>query len=441
VTGQPAVAAAALQRIRVRWKIFLFLFAFGFIAYVQQRSLAVASYRIMPDLDLSQMQIGWLEEAFLLTYTFMQFPGGVIGQRLGARLMFVIIGLSAVAACMVTPLAPLLFGGTALFTVLLAAQLLLGASHAPIFPVSAGVFEAWFSPNRWPLVQGLQSMGLGLGASLTPPLIAWLMTAFDWRRALAWTTLPALLVILWWAWYGRNSPAEHPGVSAAELAELGAQPPARADPGITRQRVWQLMKSRDVLALTVSYVCMNYVYYLLANWCFLYLVQERHFTVLEGGWLASTPPLAAAIGAGVGGMAASFLGTRYGVRRGLRLLPLISLPAAGVLQLLAVDAASPYLAVAALALCFACVELNEGPYWAAIMHVGRGDTMAASGLLNTGGNAGGLIATPIVAYLSGHHAWTPAFLLGTVFAAASAALWLLVDPTRGAAADAPAAAP
>jgi ACS family glucarate transporter-like MFS transporter len=420
----------------VRWKIFLFLFGFGFIAYVQQRSLTVASYRMMPDLGLTQMQIGWLEEALLVGYTAMQFPGGVIGQRLGARLMFVVIGLIAFTSCLVTPLAPLVLQGSALLGVLLAAQLLAGAAQGPIFPVSTGVFQTWFTPDKWPLVQGLQSMGLGLGASFTPPLIAWLMTAFDWRRALVWTTLPALLLIAWWARYGRNSPAEHPSVSAEELAELGAEPPASVDSAISWSRMWALMKNRDVLVLTASYLCMNYVYYLLANWCFLYLIQERHFTVLQSGMLAGTPPLAAAIGAGVGGWLASVLGKRYGIRRGLRILPLISLPAAGVLQFVAVDAANAYLAVAALALCFACVELNEGPYWAAIMHVGRADAMAASGLLNTGGNAGGLVATPIVAYLSGHHAWTPAFLIGTGFALASAAGWLLVDPTRRAAADA-----
>jgi len=420
----------------VRWKIFLFLFGFGFIAYVQQRSLTVASYRMMPDLGLTQMQIGWLEEALLVGYTAMQFPGGVIGQRLGARLMFVVIGLIAFASCLVTPLAPLVLQGSVLLGVLLAAQLLAGAAQGPIFPVSTGVFQTWFTPDKWPLVQGLQSMGLGIGASFTPPLIAWLMTAFDWRRALAWTTLPALLLIAWWAWYGRNSPAEHPSVSAEELAELGAEPPASVDSAISWSRMWALMKNRDVLVLTASYLCMNYVYYLLANWCFLYLIQERHFTVLQSGVLAGTPPLAAAIGAGVGGWLASVLGKRYGIRRGLRILPLVSLPAAGVLQFVAVDAGNAYLAVAALALCFACVELNEGPYWAAIMHVGRADAMAASGLLNTGGNAGGLVATPIVAYLSGHHAWTPAFLIGAGFAVASAAGWLLVDPTRRAAADA-----
>jgi MFS transporter, ACS family, glucarate transporter len=432
VTGPPAAAASlsSQPRIRVRWKIFLFLFGFGFMAYVQQRSITVASYQMMPQLGLTQMQLGWLETALLVGYTTLQFPGGVIGQRLGARLMFVIIGLIAFGATLATPLAPLLVGGTTLFVVLAAAQLVMGASQAPIFPVSAGVFETWFTADKWPLVQGLQSMGLGLGAALTPPLIAWLMSAFDWQRALAWSTLPALVLILWWAWYGRDRPAEHPSITAAELAELGAHSAARVDYKISWRGVWQLISSRDVLALTVSYICMNYVYYLLANWCFLYLVQERHFTVLESGWLASTPPLAAAIGAGLGGKLASTLGTRYGARHGLRILPLISLPAAGLLQFLAVDAANAYLAVAALALCFACVELNEGPYWAAIMHVGRGDTMAAGGLLNTGGNAGGLIATPIVAYLSGHHSWTQAFLIGTAFAVASAALWLLVDPTR-----------
>ena len=175
---------------------------------------------------------------------------------------------------------------------------------------------------------------------------------------------------------------------------------------------------------------MNYVFYLLANWSFLYLVQERHFNVLEGGWLASTPPLAAAIGSGVGGWLASVLGERYGVRTGLRIIPLISLPAAGVLQFAAVYATNPYLAVVALALCFGAVEVNEGPYWGAIMHVGRSDSMAAGGLMNTGGNLGGLICTPIVGYLSGHQAWTPCFLIGTGFAVVSAALWLVIDPTR-----------
>ena len=424
------MSAHPRMRIRVRWNIFLYLFGFGFVAYFQQRGLTVAAADIMPHLHLTQRQIGYLLESMLLGYTVLQFPGGVIGQRIGARWMFLIISLIAFAATVSTPLAPVLLTGSALYAALLVAQLLLGSSQGPIFPVSAGVFEAWFPSRQWALVQGLQSMGLQLGAALTPPVIALLMVHFGWQRALVWSALPVLALIGGWAWYGRNTPEEHPRVSAAELAELDPGTGPRVDQAISWRGLWLLLRNRDILALTASYVCMNYVFYLLANWSFLYLVQERHFTRLEGGWLAGTPPLAAAVGAGVGGYAASVLAQRYGVRLGLRIIPLVSIPAAGVLQFAAVDATSAYMAVAALALCYAAVEVNEGPYWAAIMHIGRADTMSASGILNTGGNLGGLICTPIVAYLSEKDAWTLAFLIGTAFAAVSAALWLLVDPSR-----------
>jgi ACS family glucarate transporter-like MFS transporter len=329
-----------------------------------------------------------------------------------------------------TPLAPAVVTGTALFAMLLALQLLLGLAQGPIFPVTAGVVEAWFKPAQWSLVQGLLSLGLGLGSAVAPPVIAWLMSSFGWQKALAWTTLPALALTAVWAWYARNTPAEHPAVSPAELSELDTHAQGSVDYSISWRRLAAMLKSRDLLALTVSYGCMNYVYYLLSNWCFLYLIQERHFTVLEGGWLAATPPLAAAFGAGIGGKLGSVFSVRYGTRRGLHIVPFISLPAAGILLLIAIHAANPYFAVVALALCFAFVELNEGPYWAAVMHLARGDTMSASGLLNTGGNLGGLIATPIVAYLSGQHYWTAAFVVGSAFAFVSAAAWLLVDPSR-----------
>jgi predicted MFS family arabinose efflux permease len=64
------------------------------------------------------------------------------------------------------------------------------------------------------------------------------------------------------------------------------------------------------------------------------------------------------------------------------------------------------------------------------MYVARSDTMSATGILNTGGNIGGLIGIPIVAYLSGHGAWTAAFVIGAAFAVVSAAAWFGIDTTR-----------
>lgn len=415
---------------RVRWRIYAFLFTFGFIAYFQQKGLTVAAERIMPDLGLSQMQIGWLEWAFVLGYAAFQFPGGVIGQRLGARLMFTLISLIAFLATVLTPLAPVALAGTALFVVLLGLQLLMGLAQGSIFPVSSGVMVAWFRPERWALIQGLQSAALQLAAATTPPVVAYLMGTLGWQQALFWPALPAVAVIVLWAWYARNSPREHPSVTAEEIAELGDEAAPSPPEKIDWRRLGHLLTNRSILLIALSYVCMNYVFYLISNWCFLYLVQERHFNVLEGGWLAVFPPLAAAVGAALGGKLVGMTCSRFGNKWGFRIVPMVALPASGLLLLVTVNLSNPYAAVGALALAYAVVELTEAPFWAGTMFVARADTMSATGVLNTGGNGGGLIGIPIVAYLSGHGDWTAAFVIGAVFSVVGAICWLGIDADK-----------
>ena len=402
----------ARHSVTIRWRIFALLFGIGFVAYVQRESLTIAAVRMMPQLQLTQLQMGWIEQAFVLGYAIFQLPGGVLGQRWGARRTLTVMGVLAFLATALTPVAPQLLLGSALFMLLISLQLTLGLAQAAIFPVSTGVFEAWFPPQRWALVQGLQTMGLGLGAAATPPLIASIMGSGGWQRALWWSSLPGLLLVALWAWYGRNRPSEHASVDAAELALVADVAADQVPASIDSRQLWRALVDRNVLLLAISYMCMNYVFYMLSNWVFLYLVQQLHFSELASGWLATVPPLAAAVGAGAGGVITTGLFRRYGSRGGLRLLPLISLPAAALLLLLAVHAASPWWAIGELAACFGCVELSEGSFWAASMTVGRSNTMVVGGLMNTGGNLGGIIGIPIVAALTGHGDWNAAFLIG-----------------------------
>lgn len=416
----------AFARVRVRWMIFGYMAAFAFMAYMQRSTLSVAAERIMPELQLSQIQIGWLMWAFVLTYSIFQMPSGVLGQVIGARRAYTALSLVSFIAIMMTPLAPWVLGGTALFVVLLLAQALLGLAQSMVFPMFAGVAEAWFPPRRWALVNGLQTAGMNIGAAMTPPLIVYLERGYGWQGALLWLGLPTLLLTIAWAWYGRDTPRQHPKVRAEELAELG-EVAVEARPPLTRARLLRIAGNRHVLLLAFSYMCMNYAFYLLQNWCFLYLVQERGFSGLQSGIAAMLPPLGAAVGSISGGYLCDRLAQRYGPRLGYRLVPYIALPAAAALLLAAVNVDSAYVAVAALAFAFAAIELNEGPYWAATMQVARSDSAAATGLLNTGGNAGGLIGIPIVAYLSAQGEWNAAFETGAVLAIIAALTWIWVD--------------
>ena len=415
--------------MKVRWTVFLFLCGFAMLSYVQRTSLGVAAQNIMPDLHLSQIQIGWLNAAFATCYALAQLPGGVLGQRYGARITYTFVGLVGLVATLATPLAPVVLTGTALFVALLAAQGLLGLSQGPVFPMVAAVSQTWFPQRQWALTNGTISLGMNIGGAITAPLVVILTVWVGWQGALLSIAVPATLLTIAWAWYGRDTPMQHWKVTAAELADLDERDLVKPAP-MTLARMRDILRQRDVVLLTLSYFCLNYVFYLLGTWSFLYLVQQRNFSGLESGFAGMLPWIGAGIGAGLGGYLSDDFATRIGYRWGYRAVPMVSLPLAALLLLVAVAVSAPYAAVGALMATFFMIELNEGAYWAATMRVARSDTGAATGVLNTGGNFAGIVSAPIIAALSGAGHWNATFLIGAAFALAGAACWLLIDPDR-----------
>ena len=416
------------MKVRVRWLIYAYMFGFAAMAYVQRTTVSVSAPALTESLHLSKQQIGWLFLAFTTTYAIGQLPGGALGQRLGPRVVFTGLGVVCILATLGTALPPFVLGGSALFAALLVAQCLLGLGQGPIFPVFAAVVERWFPSRQFALTNGTISSGMLLGGALTPPLLVTLTAAVGWRLAILWTALPAALLTAGWWWYGRDRPQQHRSVTAGELAELDTAPPA---PPLTLARMGQVLRDRNILLLTGSYLCMNFVFYMISFWSFLYLVEQRKLTGLESGLMAMVPWIGAAVGAAVGGVLADRLAVRHGATRGYRLLPLVSLPL-GAVMLVAIPAlGSVAIAVAALTVTFFAMEINEGPYWAATMNIARADTGAATGVLNTGGNVGGMICQPVVAALVAGGNWNLAWISGAVFALLAAALWLFTRAEPG----------
>jgi len=422
------MTASILRRVRVRWWILIFMFTFALMSFVQRTSVAVAADTFMPILHLSQVRLGLLNTAFFATYTAMQIPGGALGEIFGARRTYVLVGVLSLAAALALPLLSMAFTGTALFVSLVIAQLVLGVALAPVFPVFAAVVEAWFPTRQWAIANGLQTSGMVIGGAVTPLIVVALTESFGWRTALVLATLPVVFLTVGWGRYGRNLPRQHGQVTAAELAELDSQ--AGTAPPLSWRRLGQIAADRDVLALTFSYLCMNYAFYLLTYWSFLYLVQVRHFKGIESGIAGMIPWIGAAAGAAAGGFICGHCVQRWGARRGYLVVPLVSLPVAGALLLATVHIDQAYGAVAGLALAFAAVEINEGPYWAATMVAAGSDSGAATGVLNTGGNLGGFLCQPLIAVMSASGHWDAAFETGTVFALVAAAAWLFVHTER-----------
>lgn len=419
-----------MRTFRIRTLIFAMLFGFAFTGYIQRQGISVAAERIMPDLGLSQIQIGWVMTAFLFTYTVFQIPMSLVGQVVGARRMLAAIGLTTAIASVLTASAPLIAATGVIFLTLLLARGVLGAAQSALFPVISGTIRHWHPVGTWSSMQGLTVTGLWFGAAAASPLIAWLMQAYGWQKALVYSSVPSLALVALWYWFARDRPDLHARVSKTELLELAGNPSFDAAAPLTWKRVLRVLSDPQVLLITLSYTIMNYVFYLVMFWSFLYLVQERKLSVLESGWLAALPFLVAGVAAAAGGRLADSLRAYFGDTTGMRIIPLTALPLAALFLYLTVALASPYWAVAALCMGFACVELNEGPFWGAAMRLQPSDTMAATAVLNTGGNLGGLVATPIIAALSAGQDWRLVFTTGAATSIVAALLWLKIDAGR-----------
>src|SRR5262245_60773092 len=143
-----------MSTLRVRWLVFGPVFGFAVASYLQRQGIGIAAGRMMPELGLTQEQISWILNAFLIVYAACQVPGALFGQRFGARRACAIMGLVGVGAGLLTAAAPLFATGGLLFATLLVARALLGAAHGGLYPVEAGTVRHWFPISRWSSMLG-----------------------------------------------------------------------------------------------------------------------------------------------------------------------------------------------------------------------------------------------------------------------------------------------
>jgi ACS family glucarate transporter-like MFS transporter len=422
----------SLRPSNVRWRILAVLVFISFVSYLLRGNLSIAGTAMVEDLQLTEIQWGWVMAAFPLGYALFQFPGGCWGDRRGPRLTLTLIAIAwgvLIALTSLTPsrdIAPVFL----VIGFLLTIQFLVGAAHAPVFPIVVCAIERWFPVGRWALPNGLTSSGLTVGLAATASALPWLIGQYGWRVSF-WILAPFAFAAaaLWW-WYARDRPQQHPGVNEAELAllapEMSRAPCSEGDVPAWRR----VLKNRDALFATLSYSCMNYVFYVVFSWGFYYLATVRGFEAQEAGFLTSAQWVAGAAGAFTGGWLGDRLCLLVGVRWGCR-WPIIL--GSGISALLLIGVAyhpNAYAAAAMLGGCFFFNQFTEGAYAANGAAIGGRHAGAVYGLMNTGANLMGFVNAILLSTVAALMGWKVAIAMGAVFALLAVLFILLSNASR-----------
>jgi len=421
----------SLRAMPVRFRILAVLIALSFVNYLLRNNISVAVPSIREEFGFSSAEIGWILGSFNLSYTLFQIPGGIFGEAFGYRRAMAAIAITWGVLTLLTGFAPSLMAASATGAMvsLITVRFMMGMANAPIFPIQIGIIARWFPIGSWAFPNSLNSTGLALGQAAIGPVVTLLIIQFGWRSSFYALAPLGLLVGAWWYWYARDRPAGHPAITPEEVALIDRD----RDPAFTEAPVpgsWrEVLMRRNVLLLAAAYFCMNYVFYMFAQWLFVYLVEERGFSLLESGFLYVLPFATGAAMAAAGGLTCDRLCHRLGGRWGCRLPAMAGLVGVAVFLLVGINAVNPYIAVGLLSLCFGFTQFTEGAFASAATYVGGPHAATAYGVVNTGGNAAGFLA-PAVGLMIDQAGWLPTLATGSLFALIGAGLWLFIDVER-----------
>ncbi len=398
----------------------------GMVTYLDRVCISKLAPNIMADLSLSKVEMGYVFSTFALSYAIFGLPAARWADRLGTRLLLVLI----VCWWSFFTMATAVVGGLAS---LLVVRFLFGAGEAGAFPCVTKSFSRWIPRRERGTAQGIFFAGAHLTGGLTPLLVVWLSGFMSWRAIFVMFGLTGFLwSVAWYFWY-RENPAEHPAVNAAELSHITSEHEKNNAAVKKGWEYWaRLLKDRNLLALCVISFCNTFAFYFCITWLPTYLEEKYHFNPAALGLLAGLPLILSVFCDLCGGVTSDWLTARFGWRIGRCGLGGVAYLLAAMAVLAVPSCPQPVLAAVLFALGVGAIMFTLGAAWGTCIEIAGESAATVSATMNTAGQVGSLICPLIVAYTLKWFTndWNISIYLIGILLLVAAACWGLIDPRK-----------
>jgi len=410
-------------RARIRWVLIFWMFVVSAIAYLDRVNISIAGTTIAQEFHLNKVQLGWIFSAFVAGYALFQTPGGRIADRIGARatLMLGVIWWG-VFTSLITFLPP---GVGGMLAVMIGVRFCLGMGEAVVYPASNCVVAQWIPSSERGVANGFIFCGVGFGAGVTPPLIAYLMSHYGWRSSFWASALLGLLAGAIWYIVARDTPRQHPWITSEEAVYIASGLPQSSAKGGS----WRaILSNPHVLAVTFSYFCYGYAAYIFFSWFFIYLKDVRNLDLKASAYYTMMPFLAMAVCSPLGGWISDRLTKSRGKRVGRCILAAVAIGFCAIFIALGTLAESAQMASVLLAGGAGALYISQSSFWSVSADIGGKSAGSVSGVMNMGGQLGGTLTASLTPLIAEHYGWTASFLVAAGLCAAGALAWLWVHP-------------
>jgi MFS family permease len=184
-----------------------------------------------------------------------------------------------------------------------------------------------------------------------------------------------------------------------------------------------------LLLVTLSYACYSYFQYLFTYWMGYYFNDVMKLTEAESRNAAFTVTISMAAGMAVGGFATDLLSRRFGFRIGCRIVAMTGMTAGAIFTVVGIQSGANLL-ILLFSMALFSLGMCEGVFWTTAASLERRRGGLACAFLNTGGNAGGLLAPIFTPYIARLTNWPTAIGVACVICGVGALIWMLIDAER-----------
>ncbi|HEV2196502.1 MAG TPA: MFS transporter [Candidatus Acidoferrum sp.] len=412
---------------QIRWLLIFWLFVLSAVAFLDRVNISIAGPLLESAYHLSKIQLGWIFSSFLAGYALFQTPGGRLADRLGPRSVLALGVVWWGVFTALTAAVPSNFGFALL--ALMGVRFALGAGEAVIYPASNQFVARWIPSAERGLANGLIFSGVGVGAGLTPPLITYLMLRHGWRLSFLVCAVVGLVAGFIWYLIARNTPQEHPRVSSNELARIQSGLPPCIEASKHSLVSWeQMLRSREVLAVTLSYFTFGYVAWIFFSWFYIYLAEVRGLNLKASALYTMLPFIAMAVCSPLGGVLSDEVTRSKGARAGRSGVAVFAMILAAIFLVLGSSAGNARVAVLVLAGGAGALYLSQSSFWSVSADIGGASSGSVSGFMNMGNQFGGMITASLTPWIASQLGWKAPFFVAAALCLGGAAAWLLVDP-------------
>ncbi|MDC5423614.1 MFS transporter [Acinetobacter baumannii] len=312
---QTNIAVVTQQRAKhtkTRYYILAMIFLVTSLNYGDRATLSMAAAPMSQELGLSSVTMGYIFSAFGWAYVIGQIPGGWLLDKFGARRVYfwsimlwsfftILLGFVDILGSI-----PLIIAS------LFILRFLVGLSESPAFPGNSQIVAAWFPTKERGTAAAIFNSAQYFATVIFAPFMGWLVAHIHWQSVF-WI-MGGLGIVIAFIWLKViYSPEKHPTINSNEfkylqaggaITSMGENQLKIADENnkMNFKNIKKLLSSRMLLGIFIAQYCITCLTYFFITWFPVYLVKERHMSILEAGFAAVLPALCGFIGGVLGGV-------------------------------------------------------------------------------------------------------------------------------------------